>query len=268
MRKWIDRLNEVLRCSLKYSQKLASTLVNRAVHVKRKIKNAGGRQRETFLSKNWTLVVPVDGIALSSSADLPTEDVTNLSQQLKTLESQLQASQHVLQETQRKTPIRRKRTAKHYSQRHERRLKKQCVEECAAALSWIENDGLVPVSVTVLNMETNEIEKLSIRKDLEVALNLSGEQIGEQEADLVSMMLYVKDRYNISGSAYHEMASLCREMPRHYRLKDRIAELNSNWNIVPTPEGTVGVQQSLQERLTLCLERLVSHMTFCGVCCF
>ena len=122
--------------------------------------------------------------------------------------------------------------------------------------------------MTVLNTETNEIEKLSIRKDLEVALNLSGEQIGEQEADLVSMMLYVKDRYNISGSAYHEMASLCRKMPRHYRLKDRIAELNSNWNIVPTPEGTVGVQQSLQERLTLCLERLVSHMTFCGVCCF
>lgn len=72
------------------------------------------------------------------------------------------------------------------------------------------------------------------------------------------MMLYVKDEYNISGSAYHELASLCREMPRHYRLKERIAELNSKWNIVPTPEGTIGVQQRLQERLTACLERLVS----------
>ena len=72
------------------------------------------------------------------------------------------------------------------------------------------------------------------------------------------MMLYVKDKYNISGSAYHELASLCREMPRHYRLKQRITELNSKWNIIPTPEGTVRVQQRLQERLTACLERLVS----------
>ena len=40
-------------------------------------------------------------------------------------------------------------------------------------------------------------------------------------------------------------------MPRHYKLKDRIAELNKHWNIRPTPEGTCGVQQSLEERLQL-----------------
>ena len=112
--------------------------------------------------------------------------------------------------------------------------------------------------MTVFNTETEKLENITVRKDLETALQLNGEELGEQEADLVSMMLHVKDKYNISGSAYHELASLCREMPRHYRLKQRIAELNSKWNIVPTPEGTVGVQQRLQERLTACLERLVS----------
>ena len=59
-------------------------------------------------------------------------------------------------------------------------------------------------------------------------------------------MLYVKDRYNVSGSAYHEMASLCATMPQHYHLKEKIAELNKQWNISSTPEGTVGVQQSLK----------------------
>ena len=69
-----------------------------------------------------------------------------------------------------------------------------------------------------------------------MALNLNGdEELGEQEADLVSMML---DRYNISSNAYHKLASLCRAMSRHYKLKERIAQLNSNWNIVPTPAGT------------------------------
>ena len=122
----------------------------------------------------------------------------------------------------------------------------------------MEKDGLTPVSVTVMNTRTNALETFSIRKDLERALNLNEEEIREQEADVVSMMLYVKDRYNISGSAYHELASLCRQMPRHYRLKERIAELNSKWSIQPTPEGTVGVQQSFEERLRMCLERLVS----------
>ena len=45
------------------------------------------------------------------------------------------------------------------------------------------------------------------------------------ECDTISMMLYVKDRYDISNKAYHEMARICRGMPRHYLLKQRITEL-------------------------------------------
>ena len=122
----------------------------------------------------------------------------------------MEASTRVLQQIQQETTQRHTRTAKHYSQRHER-IKKRRVEECATALSWMEKDGLTPVSVTVMNTRTNALETFSIRKDLERALNLNEEEIGEQEADVVSMMLYVKDRYNISGSAYHELASLCRQ---------------------------------------------------------
>ena len=82
--------------------------------------------------------------------------------------------------------------------------------------------------------------------------------VSDQDVDMISMMLYVKDKYNVSGTAYHEMASLAREMPRHYLLKQRISELNSKWNIRPTPEGTLGVQQPLLERLQLCAGQLVS----------
>ena len=192
-------------------------MINRVVHIKRKIKNAGGRQRDNFLSLNWTLTAPHNSATLSTSTLTPVEDVASLSKRVKSLENQLQASTRVLREIQ-PTPKRPKRTAKHYSKRHTR-LKKQRVEEYAAALSGLENDGLTPVSVTVFNTETEKLENITVRKDLETALQLNGEELGEQEADLVSMMLYVKDKYNISGSAYHELASLCREMPRHYRLK-------------------------------------------------
>jgi len=70
-------------------------------------------------------------------------------------------------------------------------------------------------------------------------------------------MLYIKDRFDVSGRAYHEMAKVCKEMPRHYKLKNRIVELNKLWNIRPTPNGTHGVQQSLQERLEVRAKRLV-----------
>ena len=57
------------------------------------------------------------------------------------------------------------------------------MEECSAALSWLEGDGLTPVSMMVLNSETNELEKVTMRKDIQDALHLSGEQISEKEAD-------------------------------------------------------------------------------------
>lgn len=125
--------------------------------LKRKIKNAGGRQRDNFLSLNWTLTAPHNGATPSTSTLTPVEDVASLSKRVKSLENQLQASTRVLREIQ-PTPKRRKRTAKHYSKRHTRRLKKQRVEEFAAALSWLENDGLTPVSVTVFDTETEKLE--------------------------------------------------------------------------------------------------------------
>ena len=71
------------------------------------------------------------------------------------------------------------------------------------------------------------------------------------------MVVYVKDRFNVSGNAYHEMARLCREMPRHYKLQKRIAELNTAWDIKLTPNGVGGVQQSLKERLIVRLSQLM-----------
>jgi len=35
------------------------------------------------------------------------------------------------------------------------------------------------------------------------------------------------------------MAQLFKEMPRQYKVKDRIQELNKKWNIKPTPDSLV-----------------------------
>ena len=87
--------------------------------------------------------------------------------------------------------------------------------------------------------------------------------ITESEMDTINTMLYIKDKYNISGGAYHEMTQICKDMPRHYKLKDHINELNKIWNIQPTPNGTCGVQQSIKERLQFCLLSLVWFICVC-----
>ena len=76
-----------------------------------------------------------------------------------------------------------------------------------------------------------------------------GESVSEEEMNTINMMLYIiKDKYNISGGAYHEMTQICKTLPRLYRLKDRIKELNKLWCIKPIPNGT-DIQQSFTERL-------------------
>jgi hypothetical protein len=203
------------------------------------------------LSRSWTLSISDEEIDPSVQQENAT-----LQERVKSLEDQVLASSRLLQNMQQNTPV-TKRSAKHYSKRHERRVKKQRVSESAASLTWLQEEGMTPVQVVVVNSETSKVQCITLRKDLEQALNSSGEQIRDEDADMISMMLYVEDKYNISGNAYHEMASLCKQMPRHYRLKQQIAELNSTWNFKPTPAGTVGVQQAFSERLTNCLQRLV-----------
>ena len=70
--------------------------------------------------------------------------------------------------------------------------------------------------------------------------------------DTVNMMLFV----NVAGQAYHEMRKVCKQMPTHYKVKKRIAEINTMWKNRPTPNGTVGMQQSLKVRVCMYMVQL------------
>ena len=255
VKRWIERINESVYAGLVYTERLAGVLINRANYVRRKARTmGGGRTRQIFLDQKWELTVHSDELSQAAS-----KENSSLKEQVRTLETHLQATTRILRNVQPTTSSSApKSTPKRYSKRQERRIKKRRVEECAAALSWLEEDGLTPVKITVVNSQTQQLESITLKEDIEKALGIQGEDMTQKDQDIVSMMLYVKDRYHISGSAYHEMASLCHQMPRHYCLKQRISELNAQWNIHPTPEGTEGVQQSLLERLKVCIERMVS----------
>ena len=134
-----------------------------------------------------------------------------------------------------------------FSDRHKRRLVAQRKVSCSSALHWLENNGYIPLRVEVKNIQTGSTE--SIELNTKEVFGQNAESITDDDLQIINMMLFVKDKYNISSRAYHELAKICKSMPRYYKVQQRIAELNLLWNIKPTPNNTCGVQQSLQDRL-------------------
>ncbi len=255
--RWAARLSEVLGITIRCTQCVYKMLTARASFLRAKSRQIrGGVQRKKFFGHNWTLKLPAKHV--STPAQVAKENV-QLRAQVRSLTSSLITTADELRRMQQGIETRGKRNAPgDYTDRHQRRLKKQRVDSCRASLSWLQQEGLTPLSVDVLNSKTSRKQTIKLGS-IEEALHTEGGSIEQPELDMVTMMLYIKDRYSVSGSAYHEMAKVCADMPRHYQVKKKIAELNQRWDIHPTPNGTIGVQQRLEGRLRERVRQLVKN---------
>ena len=63
------------------------------------------------------------------------------------------------------------------------------------------------------------------------------------------MALFVKDRFGLSDSAYHELCMICEQLPWLCRLKELFRHLNSQWDIKLCPDNN-GIQQAFTSRVT------------------
>ena len=120
-------------------------------------------------------------------------------------------------------------------------------------------EGYTPTRIELVNNTIGKVETVHLASNV---LGCETDSTAGTDIDIFNMMLLVKDRFTVSGRAYHEFASICKDMPKHYKIKQQIAELNSLWDIYPTPHGTIGVQQSLENRLRIRLQRLL-HTSSC-----
>ena len=225
-----------------------------------------------FLDKVWTFTVPVSDIIANlqkENAKLK-ENLLLAQQQRNDLEMSndtLKKQVCFLSDKQQKgtqgigdkdTRGRRRQSMEEYSERHYRRLKRKRTTSCAASLAWMEKEGLTPVKVIAKNTRTDQLETILLDdSNICEALHVREEDPSKEDVEVINMMLYTKDRFHVSGGAYHEMAKVCKQMPRHYRVKQRITELNRLWSIYRTPNGTCGVQQSLEDRLLVRLRHLI-----------
>ena len=146
------------------------------------------------------------------------------------IDSQKQQDSHV---SMAKKPI------SEYSKSHQRRLKRKRKNNCEISLEWLKDQGLIPIQLTVRNIDTGDEEIIDMNvEEVKAIFGENFEDEEDEDFDTVNMMLMIKDTYQVSGNAYHEFARVSKQMPRHFRLKRRIAELNSLWKISPTPDGS------------------------------
>lgn len=142
-----------------------------------------------------------------------------------------------------------------YSRQHKLVKKKRLVVEVTAALSLCDTSTFMPTKVHFENKDTCETEILDIEEGKFVAKPVQNHALNSQQ-DKVAATLYAKDKFSISDRAYLELSSISKELPRKHELKKLASSYNSESVILPCPEGTIGVQQSLQERLCIRLHHM------------
>ena len=141
-----------------------------------------------------------------------------------------------------------------YSAQYQRQQKRKLASDISTALRFTTDTFFKPVRVDLVNKETKEL--------LSISHNGSLQQVKEQpqpgnKETTVKQTLYVKERFNISDKAYHELSMIHSSLPCWYTINKEAKRLNSECDIFPTPGPVIGVQQSLKKRLTVRLEHLV-----------
>ena len=105
------------------------------------------------------------------------------------------------------------------TQSHQRPLKKARLQQCQNSLLWLEEQGYGPLSIEVRNTSTGKVKKIELGHDeLDELFGSEKEQITEEDIHVLNMILLIKDQYNISTTAYHEMSEVCKSLPRSYKL--------------------------------------------------
>lgn len=106
-------------------------------------------------------------------------------------------------------------------------------------------------------MDTGEVESFTFNAEDPVGNgNEEEKEMEEAEVNNLNMWLYLKDRFNISNEAWHELAMNSEDPPSLNKLIKHMNKINTNWDLKPTPGDTEGMQISFRKSLSEQIKRL------------
>lgn len=139
-------------------------------------------------------------------------------------------------------------TAKQYSQRHMARKKASFVAAVKNALSVVGSEHYKVLSV---DFEDHRGRRKKIQFKTPSESGEGQETVSVDDLSLLNTIVLLKDTHMISLRAYHELCKACTDLPKSYKVRQRIAELNSRFSITSTPGQFPGVQQKLSNTLEM-----------------
>ena len=125
------------------------------------------------------------------------------------------------------------------------RQKKRRIEDIKEKIVKMDDDDFEVTEITLRSKANGETKVVKTP-----AGHLQEKENREDASTVISLVLYAKDRYGISNTAYHELSMLNPSLPRTNQLCKHTKELNQQWKIDAAPGDKKGVQQSLSSRLT------------------
>lgn len=117
----------------------------------------------------------------------------------------------------------------------------------------MQDDYFEPVQCELKNKQSGELLCVQpSQKPTIVKANLS-----ESDEDVLKKTMYVKERFNISNQAYHELSMVNKDLPRSYAIQKEILHMNSKSVIYPITGKVAGVRQSTLGQLNKTITHLL-----------
>ena len=265
------------RCDVIISDRLRSIFTNKIFRMGKAMHALGGRGRakriEQWKETNWTVhlnhseIVPkskkrkAENVLIQSQV----KKIAVLKETLEGCQQSLKAAHKQIKKTEESSKnlslSLTHNTSKHnkswseYSAQYQRKQKRQIASDVCTALKFTENGFFMPSRIELINTETNEI--LSVSQDGSIVRSEITRSPTDNSDAIAKQTLYVKEKFNISNTAYQELSMIHSPLPRWCALNKISKQMDSSSIIRPTPGSMLGVQQSLKQRLKLRLEYLV-----------
>ena len=141
---------------------------------------------------------------------------------------------------------RTKKSWAHCTSQHQKKRIKQVAKKVETALLFTDDEHLNPTKIEFKNEQTRNIFTVNSSGQIVKQIEHNSQKASTSTSQsVVDQTLYVKERFNVSNEAYHEMAMVNFEMPRLNSLLKKVRTLDKGSIIYSIPGKLQGVQQSL-----------------------
>jgi len=271
--KVITKVFVKLRSNVIVTNRLRSVFMSKLSRMGKYLSLCGGRKRYEILDKwkdmNWVLTLNDNEIVPSckkdsaiivtakAKCDKLKEDLKDVSKKLKDMTNKcsgLDASSKQLLAYRSGASTKRKRVKSwpEYSIQYKRKKIKTISKSIDGVLA---DNEFTCNHIELCSSDTGETVSVDNTGPKPV-LHFKQAPKGGKDS-LVKKNLYIKEKYNISNEAYHEISMTNSHIPSAYSLQKEAKQMNSKYTIEAVPGNAIGVQQSLQKKLTERLQHLV-----------